>query len=117
MSNTTKPTGGQPVNLSAETSATRPGVIRMQIEIPADFNAVNALVAIADHCSALVQAAEAKRDKADELDAAGNEREAEALRRRATISPETLRDINHRLIFLAMRLSGCSITINPEAAR
>jgi hypothetical protein len=117
MHNAATPSGGQPENLKAETSANRPGVIRMQIEIPADFNAVNALVAIADHCSALVQAAEAKRDKADELDEAGSPHEADALRRRATISPETLRDINHRLIFLAMRLSGCSITVNPEAAR
>jgi hypothetical protein len=117
MHNAQTPSGGQSGNIPAETSATRPGVIRMQIEIPADFNAVNALVAIADHCSALVQAAEAKREKSDAAAADGDFRQAEEMRRRATISPETLRDINHRLIFLAMRLSGCTITVNPEAAR
>lgn len=117
METPSKPADGQSASLPAETSAKRPGAIRMQIEIPADFNAVNALIAIADHAAAIVQAAEAKREKADELEEAGRDRDAEAMRARAMISPETVRDINHRLIFLAMRLSGCTITVNPEAAR
>ena len=70
MSNTIKPAGGQPANLPAETSAKRPGVLRMSVHIPEDWNPINDLLAIADYSRDLCKAADRFREKAADIERA-----------------------------------------------
>ena len=95
MSNTIKPAGGQPVNLPAEISAKRPGVLRMSVHIPDDWNPINDLLAIADYARDLVKRSERP---------VGN----------LGIDASQVREINMLACLLAMRLSGCTITIPRE---
>lgn len=126
MHNAPKPAGGQPANLPAEISA-KPAkaTLAMSVHIPDDWNPHAELLSIADYARDLCQRADKWRDKAAEIERAldaedcPNEDEAqEAMaeaaeyRSRARIEIEAVRDINHRVCILAMRLSACRITIN-----
>ena len=129
MHNAQTPSGGQPENLKAETSATRSGALRMSVHIPADWNPHTELLAIADYARDLCRRSDDLRDKAREIERAldaedcpneddAQEALAEAadLRARAGIEVECVRDINHRICLLALRLSACRITIQREEA-
>lgn len=105
MSNTIKPAGGQPVNLPAETSAKRSGTLSMSVHIPADFNPINELLAIADTARDLARAADA-------TDRNG----FPSGKRPRPIEATQVRDLNFRACLLAMRLSACTITIHREEA-
>jgi hypothetical protein len=95
MHNAQTPSGGQPENLKAETSATRSGALRMSVHIPADWNPHTELLAIADYARDLCRRAEDKGRQ---------------------IEPSAVREVNFMACLLAMRLSACRITIHREEA-
>ena len=103
MSNTTKPAGGQPANLPAETLANRSGALRMSVHIPADWNPTTEILALADRCRDLARAAEA-------TDRCG----MPTGKRPRPIEAAQVRDLNFSLCLLAMRLSACRITFTTE---
>jgi len=103
MSNTTKPAGGQPANLPAETSAKRSGTLSMSVHIPADWNPTTEILALADRCRDLARAAEA-------TDRCG----MPTGKRPRPIEAAQVRDLNFSLCLLAMRLSACRITFTTE---
>jgi len=128
MHNAATPSGGQPENLKAETSA-KPAkaTLAMSVHIPDDWNPHTELLKIADFARDLCKRGDRLREKAREIERAidaedcPNEDEvqeamAEAadLRARAGIEIESVREINHLICILAMRLSACRITINRE---
>lgn len=100
MESSNTPAGGQPANLPAETSAKRPGVIRMSVHIPDDWNPHADLLKIADYARDLVKRAEDKRGLG-----------------RGMIEASQVREVNFMACLLAMRLSACRITINPEESK
>ena len=129
MHNAPKPAGGQPANLPAEISAkrTKPLTLGMSIEIPDDWNPHKALIEIADYAAMLCQRGEKIAEKAREIeeraerlpDSAEDKiadllAEAADIRGRSRIDISSVRDINHRVCILAMRLSACRITIPRE---
>jgi hypothetical protein len=129
MHNAQTPSGGQPENLKAETSATRSGVIRMSVHIPEGWNPHADLLAIADLARDLCKRGDALREKAREIertldaedcpnedDAQEAMAEAADLRARAGIEVESVREINFAACLLAMRLSACRITIPASEA-
>jgi hypothetical protein len=102
----------------------------MSVHIPEDWNPHTELLAIADYARDLCKRGDALREKAREIERAldaedcpneddAQEAMAEAadLRARAGIEVECVRDINHRICLLAMRLSACRITINREESK
>jgi hypothetical protein len=105
MHNAQTPSGGQPENLKAETSAKRSGVIRMSVHVPADFNPQAEILALADRCRDLARAAEA-------TDRCG----MPTGKRPRPIEATQVRDLNFSLCLLALRLSACRITIPASEA-
>ena len=129
MSNPNTPAGGQPANLPAETSAKRSGTLSMSVHIPDDWNPHTELLKIADFARDLCKRGDRLREKAREIERAldaedcPNEDEAQDalaeaadLRARAGIEIESVREINHLICILAMRLATCTITIHREDA-
>ena len=131
MSNTNTPAGGQPANLPAEISAkpAKRNMLAMSVHIPDDWNPHADLLAIADYAAMLCQRGEKIADKAREIeeraerlpDSAEDKisdllAEAADIRGRSRIDISSVRDINHRVCLLAMRLSTCTITIHREDA-
>lgn len=116
MESSNTPTGGQPVNSKVETSATRSGAIRMSVQIPTGWNPHADLLAIADLASAAGKRADRLAEQAEEAEEAGHYRRAEDLREaaRCAITRENVREINFAVCLLAMRLSGCRISIPAE---
>ena len=130
MHHAPKPAGGQPANLPAVTSA-KPAkaTLAMSIHIPDDWNPHTALLEIADYAAMLCQRGEkiAERareieERADRLPDSAEDKiadllaEAADIRGRSRIDISSVRDINHRVCILAMRLSACRITIQREDA-
>jgi hypothetical protein len=105
MHNAHKPTGGQPVNLPAETSAKRTGTLSMSVHIAPDFNPCAEILALADRCRDLARAAEA-------TDRSG----MPTGKRPRPIEAAQVRDLNFALCFLALRLSACRISIPAAEA-
>lgn len=99
MEHPSTPAGGQPANLPAETSAKRSGVIRMSVHIPDNWNPHADLLAIADYARDLVNRAEAKRGLGVGM-----------------IEASQVREVNFMACLLAMRLSGCRITLPAAEA-
>lgn len=109
MSNPNTPAGGKPANLPAEISAkpAKRNTLAMSVHIPDDWNPHADLLAIADYARNLVRRAERR----DEIEAANGEHYGNE-----KIDASAVREINMMACLLAMRLSGCTITIHREDA-
>lgn len=118
METPSKPADGQSATLPAETSATRSGAIRMSVHIPSGWNPHADLLAIADLAAAAGKRSDRFREMAEEAEEAGRFAQAEDYRQaaRESITRENLREINFAVCLLAMRLSGCSITLPAAEA-
>ena len=118
METPSTPAIGQIANLPAKTSATRSGAIRMSVHIPDSWNPHADLLAIADLATAAGKRSDRFREMAEEAEEAGRFQQAEDYRQaaRESITRENLREINFAVCLLAMRLSGCSITLPAAEA-
>lgn len=118
METPSTPADGQSANLPAEISAKRSGVIRMSVHVPANWNPHADLLAIADLAAAAGKRADRFADMAAEAEEAGRFQQAEDYRQaaRESITRENVREINFAVCLLAMRLSGCSITLPAAEA-
>lgn len=134
MEPTSTPAGGQPATPRAEASAQRSGAIRMSVHIPEGWNPHTELLQIADYARDLCKRSDDLLERAEQIEAdlaeadekdRWDERERwaamaeiDSLRQRAAegISRNAMREVNFRVCLLAMRLSGCRITIPAAEA-
>lgn len=134
MEPSSTPAGGQPATPSAEASAHRSGAIRMTVHIPDGWNPHTELLQIADFARDLCKRSDDLLERAEQIEAdlaeadekdrwSEDDRwaalaEIKSLRERAAegISRNAMREVNFRACLLAMRLSGCRITIPAAEA-